>query len=471
MARIPTYHYPQKGKLLVLGAGESGVGAAILGKQQGFDVWVSDAGRIADPYRARLVGEGIRFEEGAHTDASLAGADLVIKSPGIPPTAPVIQRLRQRAVPMIGEIEFAAQYTDAKLIAITGSNGKSTTTLLTGHILNHGGLRAAVAGNIGQSFALQVAEAATKPQPIDCFVLEISSFMLEDMVHFHADIAVLLNITPDHLDRYNHRMEAYVDTKFRISRNQRPGDYFIYCHDDLEIREGLKRHPIAATALPFGQSFEKHIPGAYLEEGGTGQPEANRRLIINLENQEIFEMNIHELSLQGKHNVYNNMASGLIAKVQELRNATMKESMGSYQNIPHRLEFVAGIAGVNYINDSKATNVNSVWYALESFSPGIVLIMGGVDKGNDYGVLRDLIRQKVKAIVCIGKDNSRIYDALEDDVDVILNSASMEDAVNIASHIAKKGDTVLLSPACASFDWFKNYEDRGDQFKNAVMEL
>src|SRR5690606_15973752 len=295
----------------------------------------------------------------------------------------------------------------------------------------------------------------------DCFVLEISSFMLDDMEHFRADIAVLLNITADHLDRYNDSMRQYADSKFRITRNQHSDDLFIYCEDDEQILEGMKRHPINARKLAFSQ-LKKNIPGAYLE---------GQQLIINLDGKEIFEMNIHELSLQGKHNGYNNMASGLIAKAQELRNATMKESMGSYQNIPHRMEFVAGIKGVNYINDSKATNVNSVWYALESFSSDIVLIMGGVDKGNDYGILSELVQQKVKAIICIGKENSRIHEAFEQQVDVILNSSSMQDAVNIASHLAKKGDTVLLSPACASFDRFKNYEDRGDQFKNAVMEL
>lgn len=451
-----TYPYPQKGKLLILGAGESGVGAAILGQQKGFEVLVSDAGQIADKYKEELHSLQVAYEEGRHSDEALSGVSLVVKSPGIPPTAPVVQRLKEQKVPIIGEIEFAAQYTDARLIAITGSNGKTTTAGLTCYILRNGGLNVGLAGNIGSSFAKQVAL-----ESFDCYVLEISSFMLDDMKYFRADVAVLLNITPDHLDRYGYNMNNYVDSKFGIVRNQTAKDIFIYCQDDEETIKGMERHPVMARQFPFSLD-KKNIPGAYLENGV---------LTIDILDNDVFTMNIYELSLAGKHNVYNNMASGLIAKAQELRNATMKESMGSYQNIPHRLEFVSCIAGVNYINDSKATNVNSVWYALESFAPGIVLIMGGVDKGNDYSMIRELVREKVKAIVCIGKDNSRIYDALEDDVPVILNSASMSDAVEIASHLTKKGDTVLLSPACASFDWFKNYEDRGDQFKAAVMEL
>ncbi|MBK1441002.1 UDP-N-acetylmuramoyl-L-alanine--D-glutamate ligase [Parapedobacter sp. ISTM3] len=457
MAIIPAYHYPQQGKLVVLGAGESGVGTAVLAQKKGFDVWVSDVGRIADQYKKQLEEAQLAYEEGQHSEAQILAADLVIKSPGIPNTAPIVQQLKDRGIPVIAEIEFAAQYTDAKLICITGSNGKSTTTMLTWHILRQGGLNVGLAGNIGRSFALQVAN-----EQYDYYVLELSSFMLDDMEHFRADIAVLLNITPDHLDRYDHKLENYVDSKFRIIRNQRPEDHFIYCLDDPITKAGLERHQPAAMTLPFSLT-EKVVPGAYLDE--------KNELVINVPQQELFTMDINELSLQGKHNIYNNMASGLVAKVQELRNASMKESMGSFKNIPHRLEFVACIAGVNYINDSKATNVNAVWYALESLAPQIVLIMGGVDKGNDYEMLRDLVRTKVRAIVCIGKDNSRIYDSLEDDARIIVNSSSMRDAVEIASHLAQKGDTVLLSPACASFDWFKNFEDRGNQFKEAVMDL
>lgn len=457
MPAIPTYHYPQQGKLTVLGAGESGIGTAILAQKKGFDVWVSDSGKIAERYKKELADASIRYEEGAHNEHEILSSDLVVKSPGIPQTVPIVQQLKAARIPVIAEIEFAAQYTDAKLICITGSNGKSTTTMLTWYMLNRGGLHVGLAGNIGRSFALQVAR-----EQYDYYVLELSSFMLDDMEHFRADVAVLLNITPDHLDRYDHKLEKYVDSKFRIIRNQQPEDLFVYCADDPITLQGLERHHPSAITLPF--SIEKRVePGAYLN--------ANKEIEINIPLQDTFTMDINELSLQGKHNVYNNMASGLVAKAQELRNVTMKESMGSFKNIPHRLEFVACIAGVNYINDSKATNVNAVWYALESLAPQVVLIMGGVDKGNDYEMLRDLVRTKVRAIVCIGKDNSRIYDSLEEDAQIIVNSSSMRDAVEIASHLAQKGDTVLLSPACASFDWFKNFEDRGEQFKEAVMNL
>ncbi|WP_159637408.1 UDP-N-acetylmuramoyl-L-alanine--D-glutamate ligase [Sphingobacterium composti Ten et al. 2007 non Yoo et al. 2007] len=457
MGNIASTYYPQSGRFVVLGAGESGVGAAILGKDKGFDVFVSDMGTIADSYRAILEEEGIAYESGQHTEDLILNASIIVKSPGIPEKAPLIKKLRSLNIAVISEIEFAAQYTDAKLICITGSNGKSTTTMLTYYMLQKAGLNVGLAGNIGKSFALQVAR-----ETFDTYVLEISSFMLDDMYHFRADVAVILNITPDHLDRYDYKMENYVDSKFRMIQNQRPEDYFIYCLDDEETVKALPRFEIKAQQLPMTQEQIVEV-GAYLD--------ANKNLKINLPNRDEFEMNIEELSLQGKHNVYNNMASGLIAKVQELRNQSMKESMGSYVNIEHRLEHVALIGGVNYINDSKATNVNSVWYALESFSSEIVLLLGGVDKGNDYDMLRDLVKQKVKAIICIGKDTSRIHDAFEDEVEVIINSSSMEDAVNIASHIATKGDTVLLSPACASFDWFKNYEERGDKFKEAVMAL
>lgn len=457
MAAIPTYHYPQQGKLTVLGAGESGIGTAILARKKGFEVWVSDVGSISGPYKKQLLDAGIPFEEGMHTESRILDSAIVVKSPGIPNTVPIVQKLKGQQTPVIAEIEFAAQYTNAKLICITGSNGKSTTTMLTWHILSQGGLNVGLAGNIGRSFALQVAQ-----EQYDYYVLELSSFMLDDMEYFRADVAVLLNITPDHLDRYDHKLENYVDSKFRIIRNQQPGDLFIYCADDPNTVAGLGAHHVAGAILPFSIT-EKIEPGAYLND--------NNEIVINVPHQDTFTMDINELSLQGKHNVYNNMASGLVAKAQELRNVSMKESMGSFKNIPHRLEFVACIAGVNYINDSKATNVNAVWYALESLAPQIVLIMGGVDKGNDYEMLRDLVQTKVRAIVCIGKDNSRIYDSLEEDARIIVNSSSMRDAVEIASHLAQKGDTVLLSPACASFDWFKNFEDRGDQFKDAVMDL
>ncbi|EFK55759.1 UDP-N-acetylmuramoyl-L-alanine--D-glutamate ligase [Sphingobacterium spiritivorum] len=457
MTNIAQTYYPQSGKLIVLGAGESGVGAAILALQKGFEVLVSDKGVIAEKYQQQLEDAGITYESGHHSEELILNADLVVKSPGIPETAPLVVALKQKGIPVIGEIEFAAQYTNARLYCITGSNGKSTTTMLTYYILQKAGVNVGLAGNIGRSFALQVAQ-----EKFDVYVLEISSFMLDDMYQFRADVAVILNITPDHLDRYDHKMENYVDSKFRMIRNQTANDYFIYCLDDEETVKGLERHHTEAAIWPMTQ--EQVInPGAYLDQ--------EKNIIINTPKGEQFIMNTEDLSLQGKHNVYNNMAAGLVAKVQELRNRSMQESMSSYVNIPHRLEHVACIGGVNYINDSKATNVNSVWYALESFSPQIVLIMGGVDKGNDYEMLRDLVRSKVRAIICIGKDNTRIHESFEEDTDVIVNSSSMKDAVEIASHIAQKGDTVLLSPACASFDWFKNYEERGDKFKEAVMAL
>ena len=457
MSNISTAYYPQSGSLVILGAGESGVGTAILGKEKGYDVFVSDKGLIADHYKEQLKTEGIAFEEGNHDESRILNAALVVKSPGIPETVPLVVALKEKNIPVIAEIEFAAQYTAAKLICITGSNGKSTTTMLTYEMLKHGGLNVGLAGNIGKSFALQVAR-----ENFDCYVLEISSFMLDDMYHFRADIAVILNITPDHLDRYDYKMESYVDSKFRMIQNQTEKDYFIYCLDDPETIKGLERHHSKGTYLPFTQEQLVEL-GAYLT--------ANKTMIINTPNNDTFTMRTEELSLQGKHNIYNSMASGLIAKVQELRNQAMKESMGSYVNIPHRLEHVACIGGVNYINDSKATNVNSVWYALESFSTPIVLLLGGVDKGNDYTMLADLVKDKVHAIVCLGKDTAAIHKAFEQDVEIIVNSTSMQDAVILSSHLAKKGDTVLLSPACASFDWFKNYEDRGDKFKAAVMEL
>lgn len=444
-------------KLVVLGAGESGVGAAILAVQKGFDVFVSDFGNIQENYKEQLSLEGIRFEEGQHTESEILNAELVIKSPGISNSASIVRKIIEQGISILSEIEFASRYTHAKLICITGSNGKSTTATLTWFILKNGGLKVALAGNIGKSFALQVAR-----EDADYYVLEISSFMLDDMKDFRADIAVLLNITPDHLDRYDYKMDNYVDSKFKIIQNQKADDIFIYCEDDLEIKKGLSRHVPVAKTYTFSQQV-KDIDGAFLNE--------QNEIIIRVHNQNPFTMSIDELALQGKHNIYNSMASGIVAKVLELRNETIRESMGEYQNIPHRLEHVACIGGVNFINDSKATNVNSVWYGLESFPPNIVLILGGVDKGNDYQMLKSLVNSKVSSIVCIGEDTKRIHEAFEEDTELIVNATSMKHAVESAFHLAKKGDTVLLSPACASFDWFKNYEDRGDQFKAAVKEL
>ena len=444
--------------IVVLGAGESGVGAAMLAQLKGFDVFVSDSGSIADRYKQELEQMGIAYEENQHSTEKILLASEVVKSPGIPEKAPIIKSLVASGIPVISEIEFAARYTNAKLICITGSNGKSTTTMLTYHILQNAGIKAGLAGNIGKSFARQVATESH-----DHYVLEISSFMLDNMYAFKADIAVLLNITPDHLDRYNYNMSDYRDSKLRILQNQTEKDVFIYCADDAETEEGLKTHPVRAVTYPF--SILKPVtPGAYTDH-------TQIHINLNLLNQQELIMSISELALQGKHNLYNSMASGIVAKVLELRNETIRESMGSFKNIEHRLEHVARISGIDFINDSKATNVNSTWYALESMPAKVVLILGGVDKGNDYNMLRDLVKNKVKSIVCLGKDNSRIHEAFEDDVDIIVNTASAREAVEIAYHLAKKGDTVLLSPACASFDLFKNYEDRGDQFKAAVKEL
>jgi len=444
--------------IVVLGAGESGTGAALLAQKEGYDVFVSDFGPISDQYKKDLEEAGISFEENQHTEERIFNASEVIKSPGIPDKAPIIKKLTEKNIAIISEIEFAGRYTEAKLICITGSNGKTTTTMLTYHILQNAGLKVGLAGNIGRSFARQVAF-----ENHEYYVLEISSFMLDNMYSFRADIAVLLNITPDHLDRYDYKMENYAASKFRIIQNQQKNDVFIYCADDEEIKKGMAQHQIKSKAYPF--SIERTLDnGAFLEKD---------QIIINLHhnNQGLFTMAITDLALQGKHNIYNSMASGIVAKVLELRNETIRESMGSFTNIEHRLEHVARISGIDFINDSKATNVNSTWYALESMPGDVVLILGGVDKGNDYDMLKDLVKSKVKGIVCLGKDNKRIHEAFEDDVEIIVNTFSANEAVQIAYYLAKKGDTVLLSPACASFDLFKNYEDRGNQFKKAVKEL
>ncbi|MCC8424130.1 UDP-N-acetylmuramoyl-L-alanine--D-glutamate ligase [Mucilaginibacter sp. UR6-11] len=442
-------------RLAILGAGESGVGAAYLAQQQGYDVFVSDFGAIATHYKDQLQGWKIRFEENQHTEAEILAAVEVIKSPGIAHKAPIIKKIKEKGIPVISEIEFAGRYTDAKIIGITGSNGKTTTTSLTHFILKNAGLNVGLAGNIGRSFAYQVAT-----EKYDCYVLELSSFMLDDMYRFKTDIAVLLNITPDHLDRYEYKMENYAASKFRVTQNQTANDVFIYCADDPETIKGMENRTINARQFPFTIE-KKNLTGAYLE---------NDNIVINTP-QEHFEMSITELALQGKHNIYNSMASGIVAKVLELRNDTLRESLATFKNIEHRLESVGKISGISFINDSKATNVNSTWYALESMTSDVVLILGGVDKGNDYTMLKDLVKQKVKAIVCLGKDNQRIHDAFEDDVDIIINTSSAAEAAQTAYHLATKGDTVLLSPACASFDLFKNYEDRGNQFKAAVKEL
>ena len=442
-------------RLVVLGAGESGVGAAYLAQKQGYDVFVSDYGAIADRYKTQLLEWNISFEEKQHTEEIILNATEVIKSPGIPDKALIIKTIKEKNIPVISEIEFAGRYTRAKIIGITGSNGKTTTTSLTYHILKNAGLNVGLAGNIGKSFAYQVATEA-----FEIYVLELSSFMLDDMYKFKVDIAVLLNITSDHLDRYDYKLENYAASKFRITQNQTAEDVFIYCADDPETIKGMENRAFAAKQFPF--SIEKLIEqGAYLE---------NENIIINIK-KELFEMSITELALQGKHNIYNSMASGIVANFLEISNPIIRESMGDFKNIEHRLESVGKISGISFINDSKATNVNSTWYALESMTTDVILILGGVDKGNDYSMLKSLVKQKVKAIVCLGKDNKAIHEAFKDVVEMIINTSSAEEAVQVSYHLATKGDTVLLSPACASFDLFKNYEDRGNQFKQAVKEL
>ncbi len=444
-----------KKRVVILGGGESGVGTAVLALKQGHEVFLSDMGKLAEEYKKELDVRAVPYEETKHTESLILNADVVVKSPGIPDSAAMVKKIKEQDIPVVSEIEFAAEYTNAKMVCITGSNGKTTTSLLIYHILKQAGLNVGLGGNIGKSFAKQVAE-----ENFDIYVLELSSFQLDGMYRFKADIAILLNITPDHLDRYDYSMQKYVESKFRITQNQGPEDYFIYCADDDETMKEFKKHTFTMKTIPFSihKTFEE---GAYMKA---------ENLIIQL-NKEQFTMTIQELALQGKHNLYNSMASGIAARILEIRSESLKESLADFKNVEHRLEHVAKIQGIDFINDSKATNVNSTWYALESMTNPVVWIVGGVDKGNDYSMLKNLVREKVKAIVCLGKDNSKIHEAFEDDVDIIVNTLSASEATQVAYHLAKKGDTVLLSPACASFDLFKNYQDRGDQFKAAVKEL
>jgi len=442
-------------RIVVLGGAESGTGAAVLAKLQGFDVFLSDMSNIAPAFINTLNDYGIAFEQGQHTADLICNATEIIKSPGIPNKAPIIQQIIALQIPIISEIEFASRYTHAKMIAITGTNGKTTTTLLTYHLLKNAGLNVGLAGNVGNSFAMQVAT-----KKFDYYVLELSSFMLDDMFHFKADIAILTNITPDHLDRYDYQMQKYVNSKFRITQNQTASDYFIYCKDDEVIQAALASQQIDSTMIPF----------SIAEDLAYGASISNQHLNIKLK-QNTFTMTIQELALQGKHNLYNSMASGVAAKLLDIRNETLKESMSDFKNAPHRLEHVARIQGIEFINDSKATNVNATWFALESINTPIIWIAGGVDKGNDYSMLTQLVKDRVRAIVCLGTDNSKIHEAFGNVVDIIVNTASATEAAEVSYHLGKKGDTVLLSPACASFDLFKNYEDRGQQFIDAVKEL
>ncbi|SHJ48477.1 UDP-N-acetylmuramoyl-L-alanine--D-glutamate ligase [Pseudozobellia thermophila] len=443
------------GRLVILGGGESGVGTAILGKQKGYDVFVSDSGKLKEKYRNVLEHFDIDWEAEGHTEAKIMNADLVMKSPGIPDRVPLVKALRDKGVPVVSEIEFASRYTDATLIGITGSNGKTTTTMLTHHLLSEGGLHVGMAGNIGDSYAQMVAENDYR-----FYVLEISSFQLDGIVDFAPHIAILTNITPDHLDRYGYKFENYIASKFRIVENQTEDDYFIYDADDPVIAEWMETHPIKSKLIPF--SLERELEeGAYVKEN---------KIILKM-TDETLEMTTNALALEGKHNVKNTMAAMTAAKLVSIRKASIRESIASFQGAPHRLEKVLKIHHVQYINDSKATNVNSVFYALDSVKTPIVWIAGGQDKGNDYKELMPLVREKVKAIVCLGLDNEKLKDAFGNVVDLMVETYAMDEAVKVAYKIAERGDTVLLSPACASFDLFKNYEDRGDQFKNAVKNL
>jgi UDP-N-acetylmuramoylalanine--D-glutamate ligase len=442
-------------KVVILGAAESGVGAAILARKQGFGVFVSDLGSIKEKYRKELIERGFDFEEGKHTEEKILDADVVVKSPGIPDKAPLIVKLKEKGVPVISEIEFAGKYTSAKTICISGSNGKTTTTLLTYHILQIAGYNVGLAGNVGQSFAWQVAE-----KNFDYYVIELSSFQLDGMYDFRADIAVLLNITPDHLDRYEYKMQKYVDSKFRITQNQTENDVFIWCSDDPVLKAEMKKRNINAQCVPFTLSSPPEL--------GAGIVDKN--LIINWK-QNIFTMSILDIALQGNHNTYNSMAAGISGMAVNIRNEKIRESLADFKGVEHRLERFLKVHGIEFINDSKATNINSTWYALESMTQPTVWIVGGVDKGNDYSELYDLVKKKVKAIVCLGVDNSKIIEAFKPLGLDMVETRSMEDAVRSAYYMAKNGDTVLLSPACASFDLFENYEDRGYQFKNAVKEL
>ena len=443
-------------KIIILGAGESGIGAALLAKQQGYNVFVSDGGAIKEIYKAELIDNNISFEENKHTEEKILEADEIVKSPGIPEKNELIQKIRKKGIPIISEIEFAYRYKgNSKIIAITGSNGKSTATALIYHICKIAALDCALVGNIGYSFAKQIAES---PKPL--YVLEISSFQLDDITTFKPDVAVLLNITEDHLDRYNYQFENYIQSKFRVAKNQSNKDIFIYCMDDEIIMANISKHNILAIKYPFTMKQQISI-GGYIQNN-------NMKIITHTEKS---EMSVNDFALKGKHNQYNTMAAGIAASSIGVRKEKIREAVTTFQSLEHRMENIISIRGVQFINDSKATNINSTWYALESMERPTILILGGVDKGNDYNLIKDLVKEKVKAIVCLGKDNIKIHKAFGNIVSTIIDTESAEAAAQEAFRLSKKGDTVLLSPACASFDLFKNYEDRGRQFKKAVKEL
>lgn len=443
-------------KLVILGGGESGTGAAVLGKQKGWEVFLSDKSPLKEVYKKELDAKGIRWEEGQHTESEILSADCIIKSPGIPHKVPIVQQTKAKGIEIISEIEFASRYTDAKIIAITGSNGKTTTTTLVYHLLKEAGLSVAVGGNIGYSFARLVAQ-----EPKEYYVLEISSFQLDDITSFHPHIALLLNITPDHLDRYNYEFQNYIDAKMRITEFQQAADYLIYDADDPVTVQEINKGQVRAQLLPF--SLEKTF-----ERGAWSLDEKN--MYVNV-NQNIFEMSTKDLTIKGKHNLKNAMGATMVAKLLNVRNENIRNSLMTFQGVPHRLEFVREVEGVRYINDSKATNVNSVYYALDSMEEGLVWIVGGQDKGNDYTPLIPYVSKKVKAIVCLGLDNQKIIQTFQSIVPTIIETHSMEDAVQVGRGLSQEGDTVLLSPACASFDLFQSYEDRGNQFKHYVNML
>ena len=447
-------------RLVILGAAESGVGAALLGKQQGWDVFVSDGGQIKEPFKEVLRQSGIEFEEGKHTPEKILNATSIVKSPGISEKTGIMKMIRKEGIEVCSEIEFGFRYKgDSKIIAITGSNGKSTTTMLTYHLLKEAGFDVALVGNIGYSFAKQIAEHPTK-----WYVMEISSFQLDDTNEFRPDVAVLLNITPDHLDRYDYKFENYIASKFRIAKKQTSKDFFISNLDDSVVKQYLTSHTINAKKIFFTmneQNLRNEEDGAFV---------SNEELHVRFGGEEL-NMSIHDLSLKGKHNQYNSMAAGISARVAGIRKEKIRESFTTFEGLEHRLEFVATVRGVDFINDSKATNVNSVWYALESMKQPTILILGGQDKGNDYNEIMELVQEKVKAIVCLGVDNKPIHIAFDGVIENIIDTQNAKDAVDAAYALAEKGDVVLLAPGCASFDLFKNYEDRGRQFKEAVRSL
>lgn len=445
-------------RVVILGSGESGVGSAILAQSKGFVVFVSDKGLIQEKYKLELTKYQIPFEEGKHTEELILTATEIIKSPGIPDNADLIIKAKEKNISIVSEIEFASRYTSAKMICITGSNGKTTTTLLTYHIFKKAGLNVGLAGNVGKSFAYQVAT-----ENFDYYILELSSFQLDGMFNFKADIAILLNITPDHLDRYEYKFENYVASKFRVIQNQTTADSFIYCADDIVMEEFMKTISIKAQKIPFSIKKTLEGNGAFLQQN---------EITLNYNNNpKPLIMTIEQLALAGKHNVYNSMAASMAASIVNIRKDIIRESLEDFVNVEHRLEFVANVNGIEFINDSKATNINSAWYALESMEKPVVWIVGGQDKGNNYEELAELVNEKVKAIVCLGVDNKKIIKAFKNSVEIIMEATSAVEAVAMSYKLASKGDAVLLSPACASFDMFKNYEDRGVQFKSAVRGL